>query len=170
MTSAFKDPLMGGTRLTLTLAFWFFAAVGAFALLLGPVMIGMNETITARLLAKGLDSQTNVAGIGAVLVIGGIALLTLAAMARTLGQVVSTVATGDPFVTENANRLTALGWIALAVQALDIPLSIAADYAVDGPVNYSLDPGPLLLAVVLFILARVFRLGAVMRADLEGTV
>ena len=70
----------------------------------------------------------------------------------------------------------------LAVQLLALPIgAIGMLFAGDMPrpegsqtdwihVDASLDFSGVVMVVVLFILARVFRQGAAMRADLEGTV
>ena len=86
------------------------------------------------------------------------------------------VAQGDPFIRENAARLSMMAWIALAINALYLPVAGFAVYltkrlgGAPGTVDVSLDFGGLILVLTLFILARVFRHGAAMREDLEGTV
>ena len=96
-----------------------------------------------------------------------------------LYQIVRSVELGDPFDITNATRLTKMAWIALASQVLQFPFaSLAYNLARDlGPpqegtlrFETGIEVGVILFALVLFILARVFRHGAAMRADLEGTV
>lgn len=76
---------------------------------------------------------------------------------------------GDPFISANATRLSRMGWIALApvLAALTVRL-----LRLDPP-----DPTQAVemaivssLGLSFLILARVFRHGAAMREDLEGTV
>jgi hypothetical protein len=116
-----------------------------------------------------------------------LALLALALVAVSLvfvffGKlrgIIATVAAGDPFVPENADRLTIMAWLMLAVYGVQVAIGLVAgvvsewaaqfeDFHVNG--TSALDLSALLLIIVLFILARVFRHGAAMRADLEGTV
>lgn len=96
-----------------------------------------------------------------------------------LRGIIDTVAAGDPFVPENADRLNAMGWLQIGIYLLGIAASVAAGLAaqwagqfteveIDG--SLELDVPSALLILVLFILARVFRHGAAMRDDLEGTV
>jgi hypothetical protein len=69
-----------------------------------------------------------------------------------------------------------MGWLAVSIEALKIPTSAIAifiatqvkehTFTIDLDFSFT----GLLIALVLFILARVFRHGAEMRADLEGTV
>ena len=94
--------------------------------------------------------------------------------AMELGRIVHTVQTGDPFEPANADRLARMGWLALGVTIaswLLFPLvSWLAQYFEEISVGGGTSLGGLALAVTLFILARVFRHGAAMRDDLEGTV
>ncbi|QYU67563.1 DUF2975 domain-containing protein [Leptolyngbya sp. 15MV] len=96
-----------------------------------------------------------------------------------LRAIIGTVGEGDPFQPQNAVRLGQMAWLMLGIQLfilLAVPLGIelarfsdeAENVRVSGDSN--LDFSGLLLVVVLFILARVFRHGAAMREDLEGTI
>jgi len=91
-----------------------------------------------------------------------------------LRRIVDTVALGDPFVPENADRLRLMGWLSLAAQVVGIPAALIGAWVstvLEGTdIDFGVSLGGLLLAMTLFILARVFRQGAAMRADLEGTV
>jgi len=96
-----------------------------------------------------------------------------------LRAIVSTVGEGDPFAHENANRLNLMGWIAVGTQIVMIPIVglvvMVADWAepmenAEIDIDPSFDIEGILLAIILFILARVFKHGAAMRDDLEGTV
>lgn len=114
-------------------------------------------------------------------------LLTLAAVVvgalfvffGKLRGIIASVADGDPFVPENADRLTAMAWLMLGTYLLAGVLTLVSALVVDWVSQFEdvhftatlgFDFTSLLLIIVLFILARVFRRGAEMRADLEGTV
>lgn len=126
------------------------------------------------------DATSTVGG-----VLGGLSLVLVCGMGfmalgvtflRKLRQIIDSVGDGDPFVAENADRLTRMGWIAVAVELLKFPAGAAAIFVasqveagkLDFNIEFSLTG--ILIALVLFILARVFRHGAEMREDLEGTV
>ncbi|MEO0870504.1 MAG: DUF2975 domain-containing protein [Pseudomonadota bacterium] len=110
----------------------------------------------------------------AVLVAVIILLLALAErLLQQLQRVVESVGAGDPFAPENAERLARMGWLLLASQcvaflattvtafdALSDDWDFSGDFSVEG----------LFAVILLFILARVFKHGAAMREDLEGTV
>lgn len=96
-----------------------------------------------------------------------------------LRAIIRTVGEGDPFVPENADRLSFMAWLLLAVQVLMLPAAglglILAKWAdeiehADITIDAGLDLTGILMVIVLFILARVFKHGAAMREDLEGTV
>jgi len=93
-----------------------------------------------------------------------------------LRQIINTVGEGDPFVPENAERLTLMAWIMLGLQLLAIPTVAIAIYLqkilenTDASIDAQLDLSGIILVIMLFILARVFRHGTAMRDDLEGTV
>ena len=93
--------------------------------------------------------------------------------------IVHSVDGGDPFEPENANRLSRMGWLMVGGYALGLVLGALATWikAVGGDAgkleieaNMDLGGGGILLILTLFILARVFRHGAAMREELEGTV
>jgi hypothetical protein len=91
-----------------------------------------------------------------------------------LRRVIESVALGDAFAPVNAERLAEMGWLTVGIEALSLPAGAAAHYVTThlgkSHIDIGLSLGGVLLALVLFILARVFREGAAMRADLEGTV
>jgi hypothetical protein len=91
-----------------------------------------------------------------------------------LSRIVATVGTGDPFQPENADRLSKMAWLTVALQLCMLvfaPLvAMIADRIGEKGGGIDLTFDGLLLALVLFVLARVFRHGTEMRDDLEGTV
>lgn len=176
-----KDPLLAIAKAII----WFFT--GVFALAAGlvacaiPFVIVMQDRVLAELKSEGMTADGGT--IGAI-------LLLLASVAALLGlmvwflinlrRIVDSVRDGDPFAPINADRLARMGWIAVGGQLAAIPLGAMALYleSTIGDANdkahvntdFGFDGGGILLILVLFILARVFRLGAAMREDLEGTV
>jgi len=111
-------------------------------------------------------------------------LLVLVAMFVFFGKlraIIATVGSGDPFAPANAERLSVMAWLFLGVQTLMWPAAICAHIVADAVRdldNFDLEVGNgdgfsltgILMVLILFILARVFRHGAAMREDLEGTV
>jgi len=91
---------------------------------------------------------------------------------------IETASTGAPFIPDNARRLNAMAWLLLGSQVLTVLVGELRVYAfslTDPQSKGTLDISPVdlagfLIVLVLFILARVFRHGAAMREDLEGTV
>ena len=87
--------------------------------------------------------------------------------------IVDSVRVGDPFVAINAGRLQRIGWSLLALQLLDLVLGTIALYFSRIDVDFvTWTPSftGWIGVVMIFVLARVFRLGAGMRDDLAMTV
>lgn len=170
-----KDPLLAFARLMLTLLLGVTIVAGAGALLTIPVLLARRQDVGAELVASGIDPAA-IPSIAVLLALGaGLAVLAFF-FVRQLRRIVDSVADGDPFVPANADRLKVMAWLALAMQVVIIPatgLLIWFDALPQKPnVHYSDNTslGGLVLAILLFVLARVFRVGAAMRDELEGTV
>jgi hypothetical protein len=93
---------------------------------------------------------------------------------RALQAIIGSVSHGDPFEPANADRLSRMGWLTISIELLSIPVGATGEWLAstfkDATADFSLSLSGLLLAMVLFILARVFAEGSRMRAELEGTV
>jgi hypothetical protein len=91
-----------------------------------------------------------------------------------LRRIIDSVGEGDAFSIANAERLYSMGWLVIGIEVLSIPAGVAAHFVTThfdkSHVDIGLSLGGALMALVLFILARVFREGAAMREELEGTV
>ena len=177
----FKDPLLTAARWLINFGIAVFGFVIAAVTIGLPIALLNQDRIVAELVR---DGKTVVApdlflGLSTVL-IGVVLVLGLAIwFLFLLRQIVGTVEGGDPFIRENADRLAKMGWITLAAELIQIPL-VAAVIWIAGMVedgdsvrvddDVSFDGSGIVLILVLFILARVFRQGAAMRDDLEGTV
>ena len=180
MQTIIKDPLLTAARVIIT----FFIAVFAFviaAIVVGiPIMLFNQARILAAVAEEGIKVGPELFGALGLLFVGIAAFLSLMIwFLILLRRIVNTVGEGDPFVPENADRLSRMGWIAVGTQVLTIPMGAmvlwlaevfkeADDIHVDA--DMGIDGGAIVLILVLFILARVFRHGAAMREDLEGTV
>jgi len=179
MKSISKDPL-------LTFARWGTVAAQIFLIFVQVVLgIAMAATAIAALGfvpdgvdLEGIDALDNGVMAAAALAMAlGLAALGLATrFVVRLRQIIDTVGQGDPFVAENAVRLTHMAWLTLVGQCLMILAGICGGWInahSDGD-NFDLEMGVslsgFLLSIILFILARVFREGTRMRAELEGTV
>lgn len=173
-----KDPLL--------LAAWGIVIFACVAIIFAMVMVGIGaitivtgarSAMLAELAKVGAPPQAVWLIFMVMLMI--IALLYLALrFARELLGIIDSVGEGDPFHPENGARLSRMGWIALGGQGLGLVLAAIVvwlkpfiEKAGDTvEMNFSADFGGLLLVLILFILARVFRHGAAMREELEGTV
>lgn len=177
----FHDPLLTAARWLIN---FFIAVLGlliiAFAVALPALLLNQDRFLKAL----AADGHTVVApqffvGVSLTMVLLAVTAALGIWFLLLLRQIVGTVAAGDPFIHDNADRLSKMGWIALGAQVVSIPLAAAVIWIagmvedhdsarMDNDVGF--DGGGLVLILVLFILARVFRQGARMREELEGTV
>jgi hypothetical protein len=175
MTPASTDPLLAFARLMLTVLLGLAALAAAAALLNIPVLLAGREDIGAEFAANGID-PASIPSIAVLSALGAAIAVLAFFFLRQLRRIVDSVADGDPFVPANADRLKVMAWLALAIQVLIIPatgLLIWFDALPQKPnIHYADNTslGGLVLAILLFVLARVFRVGAAMREELEGTV
>lgn len=99
--------------------------------------------------------------------------ITHTVLARLLA-IVDTVRVGNPFVVENAARLQKIAWAVLALEVLHLMIvAVAANVSTQlAPldISWNLSVTRWLAVLLLFVLARVFETGALMREELEGTV
>ncbi len=175
-STSLKDPLLMAAKAVLGAAIGLLLFVGVLLLVgLGAAITVSRAAILDKLAAAGIGAP------GYPLVLLAISLLlTMITLSflflRELLRIVRSVEDGDPFTPANAGRLTRMGWLNLAVQLILFALAAIGIWfddwrsALRAEDAINLGIGAVLMTLVLFILARVFRVGAVMRNDLEGTV
>lgn len=173
-----NDPLMLAAKLIVGLGI----GIMIFAMVmisLGLAVLATVEraTIVAELAKVGANA--NMVWLIAVALALALGLLFLGTrFLLELFGIMDSVGEGDPFQPENGERLSRMGWLAIGVQAIVLALKsvvkVLEPYAIKAgerlDVDLDVDMSGILLILILFILARVFREGARMRADLEGTV
>lgn len=178
MTSNPRDPLLNAAKVVVILA----QIVMIFGIIMLGIGIGALLTVgraelAAEIAKAGAPPLSAWVVVAAMLV--GAALLYLGwRFLKELLGIINSVGEGDPFRPDNADRLSRMGWIMVIAQLVVLPLAGIAHWLapfldkVDRQmeIDGGLDGGSILLILILFILARVFREGARMRADLEGTV
>lgn len=181
MRKAINDPLLIIAKLVLGFLMGV-CAFAAFFVLLGAVALPIFQgDIVVELAAEGKKALP-----GEFIPLTSLLLALIAGLLvmfiyflLLLWRIVATVGEGDPFVPENASRLSRMGWFAVAGNVVMLVVAglgtRIADLSEDFKGDISIetggfDGGGVILILVLFILARVFRHGAAMREDLEGTV
>jgi hypothetical protein len=86
---------------------------------------------------------------------------------------IDSVAQGTALSVVNAERLRQIAWALIGINLLDLLFGAVVTWAeanMGDPPGWTLSLTGWLAALMLFILARVFREGATMREELEGTV
>jgi hypothetical protein len=171
MVHIVKDPLLTAATVATVLA--------RIALVIG--MIGLSATLAAAVFRPDLLAPPLI-GIGrggqdhlpvAALLIVALTIAAFALLydfAARLARIVATVRHGDPFTLANAARLNRMAWLAMTVLGINIVQTLMCMYLPTNGLDTHMSLTGLAVGLVLFILARVFRHGAAMREDLQGTV
>ncbi len=181
MTKQNTDPLLLAGQVLAIIIQGVMAFAGVVLVIVTPFVLFFQDKINAEIQAEHGDVLTAfpampLAGLF-VVIIAVVALIFL--FFGRLRAIIGTVGDRDPFVPENADRLSTMAWLLLAVQVLMIPAAgfglLVAEWAKQiEDSTFSMDAGldltGIMMVIVLFILARVFKQGAAMREDLEGTV
>jgi hypothetical protein len=172
------------TRFLLRLATWLsFLLIAVLALAIGGLEVVALGLFHIPLPADALqDIQGAGLNLGqvmtaAIIAVAGAAIcVALAAWMFVLTtRIIDAAGAGDPFVAENANRLDRIAWLLLTMQAVGFVFDNVMDMFPDKlreHVNLGFDVSAtgILAALLIFILAQIFRRGSEMRAELEGTV
>lgn len=182
MTETHKDPLLLFGKLLARLLRWASALAGGIVLLLIPIVLLISQDMLPGF-SRANGSDIIEASPLSVVAISAMLALILAALFHFFGKlraIIVSAGEGDPFTPENAKRLNAMAWLFLGVKILAVlvgGLRLYLANLVDKDANggdsldfslYDLDA--IVIVIVLFILARIFRHGAAMREDLKGTV
>ncbi|MGH6783295.1 MAG: DUF2975 domain-containing protein, partial [Sphingomicrobium sp.] len=142
--------------------------------LLAYTFINQPWTMKALGVSGYPDAQTVMWGMRAVAALGVVAIVLNYAVFKRLLAIVETVRAGDPFVAANAYRLQAIAWTLVGLQFLSLAIAAIAKVISTTEHPFKLDAGfsvnGWLAVILMFVLARVFAEGTLMREDLEGTI
>ena len=143
------------------------------------VLLALSFLIEERLFSSlgvepAADRDVMMRGMRMVAFIGILAVPLVHIILERLLSIVDTVRAGDPFIIDNAGLLQTIAWTLLGIQFLHLAIGFVAVRTrsevqqLDLDWNFSITPW--IVVLLLFVLARVFQHGALLRADLEGTV
>lgn len=173
-----NELLLAAARILIVL-FKIFLIIGLVGLCLGVTVLltVASDEVTRRVVAADAPAYSYWLVISAFALIGVAIALAIRFFERLYDIVVS-VDAGDPFTPVNAERLRAMGWLSLAGQLVFLPVAAIGEFLTPYlarlgetyQADFGIDPGGVLLVLLLFILASVFERGSELRDDLEGTV
>jgi hypothetical protein len=176
MARIIKDPLLTAARLIINGVMVVLALAGALLVLCAGYFAVDPSGLTVELLKEGIAHPDHnvVVAIVAVMLLALIPIAMALLFLHLLRLIIDSVGIGDPFVPENAARLSRMAWLAVGIQIASIPSGAIgawlAQHVKDADIDIGVSLQGIALALVLFVLARVFRQGAEMRDELEGTV
>lgn len=182
MSRLTSDPLLSVSRGIVAFLMAVIGVAAVATLAAAPAVAIFRSRIVAEIASETGNAvpPETVPMIVGILLLAALLLGMVFLALRLLLRIVGTVAEGDPFVPENATRLTRMAWLMLAVQVVQAPIyglaawieSVAEPGSGDADIDvaFNIDLSALILVLILFVLARVFAKGAQMRDDLEGTV
>ena len=178
MTTRQSDPLLAAAKvLTVLLQFLIIFAMVAIGIGIGVLVSVGKARVFAEMAKAGAPDAAF-----PLLIVSFVLIMVMLGMAnrffKELTGIVNSVGEGDPFRIENADRLTRMGWISVGIHGLALLLvGLSSWFAVylekaghHADLGFDVEITGVLLTLILFILARVFRRGAEMREELEGTV
>lgn len=151
---------------------WFVAAAFVVSI---AASFAFGDAFTAHLIAKysAGSAEATIAMLRIIAVIGIVAAAAMHQIFAALSAITATVQVGDPFVVVNADRLRRIGWALLTLQLLDVGIGLVV-FTLDkiGVEHATWTPAfaGWIAVVMVFVLERVFRVGAEMRDDLAMTV
>jgi hypothetical protein len=171
-----SDPLLTTVWWLLTVLLVVCVSVGVFCLLAYPMILLNKAYFVAGFAKMGID-ESAMPWIGVLGVVAAVELALTYLFLRSLRQIIASVIHGRPFDRANADRLRRMAWLSVGIQIAAIPMTKLIVWFDALPLNPNvhhnsdgISSGSILLTLVIFVLARVFRTGAEMQDELEGTV
>ena len=171
--------LFAVTRWLLRLATWLsFGLIAILALAIGAVemaALGLFHIPIPAEDIQGMDLGQVLIAAGLAIAGGAICVALAAYMFILTTRIIDAAGAGDPFVIENADRLNRIAWLLLAMQAVGLVFDTVFNMFPD-KIKDHVNPGfdvsatGILAALLIFVLAQIFRRGSEMRAELEATV
>ena len=155
------------------------ALAAGLALLFIPLALLLSQDMLPGFGGEDRIAILDASPFGTVAVLAAMAagLAALFLFFGKLRAIIATAQEGDPFIPANARRLQAMAWLLIAWEALAVLVGLLRLHLAnlvsqtEDSLDWSLyDLDGLLIVLILFILARIFRHGAAIREDLEGTV
>lgn len=151
---------------------WFWGA--AVLALLVATIVAEQWTFTALGITEASGIPQMIMGLRFIALLGLAAIVLNHFILTRLQAMVETVRRGDPFVAANAYRLHAIAWLMLGLQLLSLAIAAIGRIISTPEHPVQLDAGfsaaGWLAVILIFVLARVFAEGTLMREDLEGTI
>jgi hypothetical protein len=126
--------------------------------------LNRDWVMTALGVRPALERESMVRGMRTIAFIGILAVPLAHVMLTRLLGIVDTVRAGDPFISENAQRLQTIAWTLLGMQVMHVLVGFVASgtrsEVQELDIDWSFSITPWIAVLLLFVLARVFEHGA----------
>ena len=147
------------------------------AIVLGLIGLGIAAVVgfDPEVMADMGMSMPQIVRVGVFALLAALVCLVMLQVAVMLTtRIVESAMSGNPFVPENATRLTQIGWLMLAMEVAGMLVNMTLSYLlpekIADDINFETAPVGLFGILLIFVMAQIFRHGTELRADLEGTV
>ncbi|MEL6754632.1 MAG: DUF2975 domain-containing protein [Pseudomonadota bacterium] len=176
MTSRPRNSMAAILSVLMTVVIWFTAIIGAVVFLL--LVIGLIASLNAGALSlPGGDAVADLSPLNFVFTLATVAVILpgIVYVSLQLRRILNTLAEGDPFVPENAQRLTRIALTLAVMEAASIVFVlcmrsfIPPEDAISRPtlgINFVVWAA----VAALFILSQVFREGTRLREEEKMTI
>ena len=154
--------------------------MGMVALAFGACVLAATGLIHLPIPAEDLKEMKDISlslllTAAAVACASGVLLLGLLSLLLMMTARIVKTADTDPFVEGNARRLMQIGWLLLGMQAVGLTAGMVMEIfpkSITDHVQAGFDFNPIafLGAMLIFVLAQIFKRGTQMRDELESTV
>lgn len=167
MSNIPKNSVAAALSILVLVVMWLTAIVGL--LFLGGIALALIANTGSGLDTSALTIDTNIESLPALIsgFFGGLVVISgIFYVCVQLRRILSTLANGDPFVPENAGRLTKIATAILVIQLLRYAIAIIVGASFDeAALTIRVDLMAWAAIAALFVLAQVFREGTRLREE-----
>lgn len=173
MSKQARNSMAAMMTVLVTIVIWMTAIIGVvfLASVSAAIYAHHNGGSIDALNISVTDATDSLPALIAGLIGGLIVIPAIIYVCVLLRRILATLADGDPFVPENANRLSRVAATIAVTQLLRIAVALVVGFSFDkAKIGFNLDLIPWASVAALFILSQVFREGTRLRDEEKMTI